>query len=185
MHSRLVVRRAPGAVGGPSSGESNNGANGNLDHPVGNVGQVFLRGRDALRRDVREPHQKSKANAGDGQQRKEDPTSGDLLMIHAGGARLDAVAGPASMAAPAGRRRDKAKHAGDRHDEGDEPERHQGDREYGCEEVHAACSGTLVRLPALKAVAMRALGYGSGACFFAVTSPMRRERGEEGVSSEK
>ena len=49
------------------------------------------------------------------------PNQREPLMIHAGSARLDAVAGPASMAAPAGRRRDKAKHAGDRHDEGDEP----------------------------------------------------------------
>lgn len=72
------------------------------------------------------------------------------MLIHAGCARLEAVASPASMADPTGRRRDEAEHAGDCHDEGDEPERHQGDREYGCEEIHVACARTLVRLPALK-----------------------------------
>ena len=142
------MRRTPGAVCGPSSRESNNGANGDLDHPVGNVGQVFLRGRDALGRDIRKPDKQTEPYASDGQQGKEDPASGDILLIHAGCAWLDAVSGPASMTAPTGRRRDEAEHAGDCHDEGDEPERHQGDREYGCEEVHVARSRTLVKLPA-------------------------------------
>ena len=144
------MRCAPGAVCGPCRGESNNGANGYLDHPVSNIGQAFLRGREAVRRDVREPYKKTQADTGDGQQGKEDPTSGDVSMIHAGGAYLDAVTGPAFVAAPTGRRRQKAKYAGDRHDEGDEPERHQGDREYGCKEVHVACARTLVGLPASK-----------------------------------
>jgi len=110
---------------------------------------------------------------GDGQQGQKDPASRNILLIHAGCAWLDAVSGPASMAAPTGRRWDKAKHAGDRHDEGDEPKRHQGDREYGCEEIHAARSRTLVKLPVIESLPTRARRYASSACCTAAAWSLR------------